>query len=171
MEAVITDENIGYYVKSYLTGKKWRLPVSLRDVKIGDWDVSKVTNMADLFRYKFEFGDRESRIPDNRDEEKYYRSFNEPLNWNVENVEDMRTMFYGCHAFNQDLSQWNVSKVNDFDDIFRESGMKGDNLENTLKSWRAQGKMLGGNRKIRGRRSKKGKRRGRKATQKRNKKV
>ena len=39
------------------------------------------------------------------------RSFNQPLNnWNVSNVEDMENMFQNCEDFNQPLNNWNVSK-------------------------------------------------------------
>ena len=33
--------------------------------------------------------------------------------WNVSNVEDMSCMFNGCYKFNCDLSNWDVSNVED----------------------------------------------------------
>ncbi len=282
MEAVITDKNIKEYVRSYLTGKKWDLPVPLRDIKIGDWDVSNVTDMRNLFHFEIEYisdgftynGYGTSNINDKL----YYSLFNEPLNWNVSkveymtnmfrdcgsfnqdlsnwdvsnvkdmcgmfygcrwfnsplhtwkifnvrgmvymfadcirfnrdlsswdvsNVKDMFHMFQGCTEFNQDLSSWDVSKVENLQGVFEGCNIKGNNLEKTISIWiqkinevrekkikdlnevfipkgwstaknrddEGGGGVGGGNRKIRGRRSKKGKRRGRKATQKRNKKV
>ena len=36
----------------------------------------------------------------------------QPLNnWNVSNVEDMENMFQNARSFNQPLNNWNVSKV------------------------------------------------------------
>ena len=64
----------------------------MKGIPIGDWDVSRVTNMDDMF-YRCE-------------------SFNEPLNnWNVSNVTSMDNMFYKCNSFNQPLDKWNVSNV------------------------------------------------------------
>ena len=33
-------------------------------------------------------------------------------------------MFYACKSFNQDLSKWNVSKVDEMEDIFDECLIK-----------------------------------------------
>ena len=47
------------------------------------------------------------------------KSFNQDIsNWDVSKVTDMRYMFFWCEAFNQDISNWNVSNVKDNDDIF-----------------------------------------------------
>ena len=35
----------------------------------------------------------------------------------------MRSMFYGASSFNQDLSSWNVSKVNDMSYMFGRGGI------------------------------------------------
>jgi surface protein len=41
-----------------------------------------------------------------------FKDFNCDISqWNVSNVEDMRFMFFGCTEFNQDLNKWNVSNV------------------------------------------------------------
>ena len=40
--------------------------------------------------------------------------FNQDISsWDVSNVEDMRVMFWGNKSFNRDLSSWNVTNVND----------------------------------------------------------
>ena len=109
---VIDDNNIRLLVHSYRVAKdpqyanQWpisppedkrywyqsKLPDALLDHPIGDWNVSRVTNMYGLF-----FG---------------WPSFNEPLNkWNVSNVTDINRMFHGCTSFNQPLNNWNVSNV------------------------------------------------------------
>jgi surface protein len=50
----------------------------------------------------------------------YCESFNQDLSsWDVSNVEDMQHMFNGCTSFNQDLSSWDVSKVRYLNWIFK----------------------------------------------------
>jgi surface protein len=59
---------------------------------IGEWDVSKVTDM----KYMFEKA----------------TSFNQPIGkWNVSKVTDMSYMFRGATSFNQPIGEWNTSKV------------------------------------------------------------
>ena len=42
-------------------------------------------------------------------------AFNQDIsNWNVSNVTTMRDMFHNSPVFNQDLSSWNVINVSDF---------------------------------------------------------
>ena len=60
---------------------------------IGDWDVSNVTNMYNMFGSSV---------------------FNQDIsNWDVSNVIDMSNMFIFTSYFNQDLSSWNVSNVSE----------------------------------------------------------
>ena len=67
---------------------------------IGDWDVSAVTDMKDLF-----YG---------------ASAFNQDLSrWDVSAVTDMRSMFAYATSFNQDLSNWDVSKVTNMEEMFR----------------------------------------------------
>merc|ERR1712032_249539 len=66
---------------------------------IGDWDVSSITDMKDIF-----YG---------------ASAFNQDLSkWDVSTVTDMRTMFADASSFNQDLSNWDVSKVTDMEEMF-----------------------------------------------------
>ena len=116
---VIDDNNIHLLCHSYRVAKdpqyanQWpisppkdkqywyqsKLPDALLDHPIGDWNVSRVTNMYGLF-----FG---------------WPSFNEPLNkWNVSNVTNMNEMFRGCTSFNQPLNKWDVSNVTDMFGMF-----------------------------------------------------
>ena len=50
-------------------------------------------------------------------------------NWNVSNVENMEYMFCGSD-FNEDISDWNVSNVTDMENMFTYSP-----LENNLPIW------------------------------------
>ena len=72
---------------------------------IESWDVSKVTNMSEMFREAV--------------------FFNQPLDsWDVSNVEDMWLMFSDAIDFNQSLESWNVSKVKVMCGMFGGSGQK-----------------------------------------------
>ena len=43
----------------------------------------------------------------------------QPLNnWNVSNVEDMNNMFNGASSFNQPLDNWDVSNVRNMTEMF-----------------------------------------------------
>ena len=70
------------------------------DADLNDIDVSKITNMSNLF---------DGLDPHNI-------KINE---WDVSNVEYMMKMFYMCHNFNCDLSKWDVSNVKDIYAMFR----------------------------------------------------
>lgn len=76
--------------------------------KYGDcnhWDVSKVTDMSDLFAYTNFYGDIS--------------------NWDVSKVTNMREMFF--HAdFHGDISNWDVSNVTNMDRMFAYSEFNGD---------------------------------------------
>jgi surface protein len=93
---IITNNNIKQLILQY---KNKNLPSDLINIPIGDWDVSRVTNMNGLF-----FG---------------YSGFNEPLDkWNVSNVTDMSYMFENATNFNQPLDNWNVSNVTNMSRMF-----------------------------------------------------
>ena len=60
---------------------------------IEEWDVSKVTNMRNMF--------------------KGCETFNEDISsWDVSKVRDMSNMFTGATNFNRDLSKWQISNTN-----------------------------------------------------------
>lgn len=56
--------------------------------------------------------------------------FNQDISsWDVSAVENMDSMFYGCESFNQDLSQWCVSLISESPDSFSEgSALSEENL-------------------------------------------
>ena len=95
---VITDANIQQLVHSYIHDKK-TLPRDLQKTPIGHWDVSKVTDMNQLF---------------------FETSFNEPIgSWNVSNVTNMNRMFQNATEFNQPIGSWNVSNVTNMNHMFQ----------------------------------------------------
>ena len=67
---------------------------------IGEWDVSHVTDMSDLFSDAALFNSDIS-------------------NWDVSTVTTMRGMFNGATSFNIDISKWHVSSVTNMDSMFR----------------------------------------------------
>jgi surface protein len=100
-ETVINNDNIKSLVKSYIH-KKSDLPHDLKDKPIGEWDVSRVTDMSELFKNQ--------------------RNFNEDIGgWNVSNVTNMKSMFDHALSFNQPIGQWNVSNVTNMDNMFRQA--------------------------------------------------
>ena len=71
---------------------------------LNDIDVSKITDMSDLFT-----------TYDN----KIFKNFNGDISqWDVSNVKNMYAMFFECANFNKDISQWNVSNVEDMNGMF-----------------------------------------------------
>jgi surface protein len=70
---------------------------------IGNWDVSNVTNMSEMFNQSLSFNNGGSP------------SIN---NWNTGNVTNMPGMFRGCTNFNQPIGGWNINKVTSFVNTF-----------------------------------------------------
>jgi len=82
---------------------------------ISSWDVSKVTNMSNMFSNS---------------------TFNQDIStWDVSNVKDMSNMFFKSE-FNQDLSNWDVSNVKNMRRMFYKSAFKGD-----ISSWKLNAKV------------------------------
>jgi len=91
---------------------------------VGDWDVSLITDMSNLFCAISNF-DQDisnwdvSNVTNMKNMFALCKKFNQPLNnWNVSNVTDMTGMFFECNNFNQPLNNWNVSNVINMTDMF-----------------------------------------------------
>ena len=72
------------------------------ELAIGEWDVSEITDMQELFK-------------DNKD-------FNDDISkWQVGQVTDMTAMFKGAETFDQNLYEWDVSSVTDMTEMFSDA--------------------------------------------------
>lgn len=101
--------------------------------KIGNWDVSQVTDMSGMFYYATLFnqdiGDWDtSSVTDTSMMFQNDKAFNQDISgWDVSSVTDMHAMFYhdigtpGVAAFNQDIGGWDVSKVTNMQFMFRDT--------------------------------------------------
>jgi len=84
---------------------------------INDWDVSRITDMENMFREARAFN---SNISDwnTSSVSSMFRMFSEAeafnsniSDWNTSSVTSMFMMFYTANAFNSNISDWNTSKV------------------------------------------------------------
>jgi len=81
---------------------------------IGNWDVSKVTDMSEMF------SSLESL------------DFNQPIgNWDVSKVTRMSSMFCQATKFNQPTGNWDVSKVTDMGGMF----FKAEKFNQDISNW------------------------------------
>jgi surface protein len=118
----LTNYNITHFVQMYILDKS-QLPDNLQK-QIGEWDVSNVTNMKNLFSNWPQFNEPLNHwdVSNVTNMEGMFcncTNFNQPLNdWNVSNVTNMKIMFGGCEKFNQPLDNWNVSNVTDMNHMF-----------------------------------------------------
>jgi len=91
---------------------------------IGDWDVSRVTNMKELFLYQVKFNDDlsgwdVSSVTDMKYMLSGAEAFDQSLDmWDVSSVTIMAYMFSGAKAFNQSLAGWDVSSVTTMQAMF-----------------------------------------------------
>lgn len=91
---------------------------------IGDWDVSSVHDMSELFSGATEFNADISKWDMSRvfnTKRMFYnaRFFNSDISkWDVSSVTDMTQMFMQAYFFNSDISKWHVSRVRSFRGMF-----------------------------------------------------
>jgi len=78
---------------------------------LDSWDVSGVTDFNQMFRNS-NFNNGEAYNAN--------AAGTKPLRWNTKSAVNMNGMFYAAANFNQELIDWDVSKVTDFGDMFRD---------------------------------------------------
>ena len=110
------EENGG--IKGSMSGMFWG--AKNFNQPIGNWDVSKVTNMYGMF--------------------KGAEKFNQPLEkWDVSKVKDMSCMFDGAKSFNQPIGNWDVSKVSNMYGMFKGA----EKFNQPLDNWNLSNKPYG----------------------------
>jgi surface protein len=117
-EAFATGAELKAAVGEWLAGGDRQTVVSERHGRrIGSWDVSKVTDMCDMFRDAIEFNDDlsgwdTSSVTDMCDMFRNATEFNDDLGgWDTSSVTTMRGMFWNATAFDGDVSGWDTSNV------------------------------------------------------------
>merc|ERR1712147_327995 len=94
---------------------------------IAHWDVSRVTDMSDIFKGQKTFdGDISrwdvSRVTTMKGMFEGAASFNCDLSkWDVRRVTTMESMFSGCSQFRGDISTWRMSRVTTTEGMFRDA--------------------------------------------------
>ena len=86
---------------------------------IGNWDVSNVTNMQEMFSKIVlnDSGVSDSWCDENNLDEDFV--FNQDIsNWDVSNVTNMDAMFTGQNFFNQPVGNWDMSNVTNMSYMF-----------------------------------------------------
>ena len=122
---------------------------------IGDWDVTSVTNMSNMFGlsgFNQDIGAWE--LVGNVNLSSMFRettAFNQDLsNWNISDVSNISRMFYFAVAFDQDLGNWNVGSVTTAVQLLELITLSTENYDSLLRRWEAQspslqnGVLLGG---------------------------
>ena len=118
-----TNSGFGTWVQ-YIPHKDPNQRNILRITDIGNWDVSNITDMADLFYdypdFNQDIGNWDvSKVTDMANMFSGAINFNQDIgNWDVSKVTDMTEMFHDARSFNQDISNWNVSQVTDMTGMF-----------------------------------------------------
>ena len=116
-----TDEDIRRAVARWI---KDPIEAESRYGHISAWDVSRVTDMSQLFIDKVRFNEDLSlwdtgNVTDMNEMFAGAYSFTSDLSrWDTRNVINMKYMFQGASSFTSDLSRWNTGKVKDMSQMF-----------------------------------------------------
>ncbi len=122
------------------------------DSNVSHWDVSKVTDMTNMFSGSAFNQDLSSWNVASVTNMSYMFSYNAAFNqdlsgWDLASVTNMEGMFEGAEAFNQDVSTWDVTNVTIMDYMFygaSEFDNGGQSMDNTVNpdahpSWNEKG--------------------------------
>ena len=96
-------------------------------LNMSDWDVSKITDMRDTFRFLSNFNGDISRwdvssVTNMNGMFSHASAFNGDISkWDVSSVTSMNGMFERAFAFNGDISKWDVSEVTNMEKMFEDA--------------------------------------------------
>jgi len=63
-------------------------------------------------------------------------AFNQDISeWDISRITYLQEIFYGATAFDQDLSKWNISNVYDWSDILKNAELSTANYNALLNGW------------------------------------
>lgn len=125
-------------VDTYCADEEGRLAMELKHGKIGDWDVSHVTDMMGLFFFQETFNENISKWDVSSVTEMTMmfscaKAFNQDLSkWQTRNVLSMNSMFYDAKSFNHPVGSWNTASVTDMREMFRGAVL----FNQDLSAWR-----------------------------------
>ena len=112
---MITDANVRDLVRKYCSGDVELGP-------IGEWDVSRVTNMEGLFACQSSFNERlywdTSNVTTMKDMFYYCESMDQPIYFDTRKVTSMQSMFSACTALNKPVVFTSTSKVRCMSNMF-----------------------------------------------------
>ena len=133
----LKDKEIYIAVYYYIKGGKSKDVIIKNYGKIGDWDVSQVTDMSRLFQHAMYFNEDISRwdtsnVTNMESMFDLAKSFNQSIgNWNTSKVTNMKEMFKRAKKFNQDIGCWDVSKVTNMSWMF----FLAENFNQDISNW------------------------------------
>ncbi|VVH58504.1 Chitinase (EC, partial [uncultured Gammaproteobacteria bacterium] len=141
-DATTFNQNIDNWDVSKVTNMSHMfLSAKVFNQNIGGWDVSKVTNMTYMFHSTTAFNQDIGSWDVGKVTDMSYMlssadAFNQDIgNWDVSNVTTMESMFLAATAFNQDIGNWDISSLTGAIDMFHNTSMTLNNMDDTLRGW------------------------------------
>lgn len=111
---------------------QWDVSIEFRS-DLSTWDVSKVTDMSDLFfaavSFNQDIGSWDVSSVTEMSNMFWFSRFDQDVSdWDVSSVRNMKGLFYGT-PFNQDISGWDVSAVENMNFLFSENNVFNQNID------------------------------------------